>query len=261
MRMSDLKLPLSEFADWHGEVNGIEINAAINLPEYAPAEGISVHLGRIATIARFGRLAGVQFRTFSGDSETASSATIGGINFDGSATAVGVKTASIVRTKHTLEALSESGERYPRSVARIGINTNHPDIQTARVRTPEPWTRLLNKGMKTGLVAASKDQLLKPEMERRTGFGVSKTLDIGFYTLLVTIMPDVNMSDSGYFLPAYLAGVATIDASGISRRLAQIRPYNSYSKEKYPEKSFFSHLPIDRHLAVRVLSKLALVST
>lgn len=242
--MSKSTITLDNFAEWHGEVRGVEIHSFIPLPEYVPTTDIAIDLGRIATIARYGRLKSVRFGLY--DEEEKMSFSISGVNKDGAATATGAKSATVSRSNSELNR--ESGEGYvpfPRGTASIKVNARHPDLNDTVLRKPEPWATLLDKGMRGGLAEASRKQLLEPKLERRVYFGIHQAVTSfivgGYYAL--TQEPEV--------IPILCGMYALDDALGIGSRLgakARKMPFDDY------EHSVLKDLPLDRYAAARALT-------
>lgn len=171
--MSSERMDLATFSEFQGSLDGIEFANAINLPSYAPAEAIDVHIGRLATIAKFGRLCSLRIGTYSESSQV--SVAINGINADGSATASNVATKTDHRSSSELSNPYEDGSKFPRGVATIKINTGHDDLSHANVRQPQPWADLIAQGLRAGLIESTKNQLLKPVDKRRSTLIIDQT--------------------------------------------------------------------------------------
>lgn len=164
--MNGNKVSLERFANFHDEVKGVEIRSHLNLPEYVPASEAEVNIGRIATICRVGRLESVNFKLTDGESGGVS-AMVGGINPDGSATAIGGKSKSVARAVSEHVENDTESTRIPRGVARIRINTNHPDMDDKSLRDVNTWTEMIDKAMRQGLSESAHKQLIKSHMSDR----------------------------------------------------------------------------------------------
>ena len=186
--MSSERMDLATFSEFQGSLNGIEFANAINLPSYVPAEAIDVHIGRLATIAKVGRLCALRIGTYS--ESTQLSVAINGINADGSATASSVATKTAHRSSTALSNPHEDGSLFPRGVATIKINTGHDDLNQAKVRQPQPWADLVAKGLRAGLVEATKNQLLKPVDKRRSLLFIEQTLALNWVILCAAFEHD-----------------------------------------------------------------------
>jgi len=253
--MSKDTISFDNFAEWHGEVRGIELESQLALPDYAPTSDITVDLGRIATVARVGRLSSVHFNTY--DASVTHQIVLGGVGADGSATAAGAGAATVARSKAELKHEHDSLEKFPRSAAYVRINTSHPDMHGQRLRTPEPWANLLNKGMQDGLAKACRVQLTEPKLERRTEFAVDKLIDVIGFTVLTAVTPNLSVSDTPALLALYWPVAMSMDAMGLYKFVTN----KMYRRQRYSfsEKSFLAGIPYDRLALAKVLGSRTLV--
>lgn len=242
--MSKSEITLDNFTDWHGKVRGVEIRSFMPLPEYVPTTEININLGRVATLARIGRLESVRFSLYDEDQDV--SYGISGVNAGGSATASAVKVETANRTSNSVNRPSDDAFKYIRGRGQIKINASHPDMDNQVLRDTQPWVRLLDRSMREGLRDSGKKQLTEPKLERVAGFGVSKVFDgiIGGGYAAVFQAPE--------FIPIYMVWSALDDGLGMTRRLgAKIRkkPIEDY------EHSLLYHWPQDRVFALNAISR------
>ncbi len=257
--MSAEKLSLAELNSCHYETRGVEIMSSINLPEYAPVEDIFIDVNRIATLAKYGRLASINFMTYDGNHSANDNISIGSAYNDGTASASKTIAAVVSRATNDLNPTHERYERYPRSRATIRLNTSHPDIQTAKIRTPQPWATLLDEGIREGVIQASTKQLLRPSEERRFLFGFNIASKVGIAAAFSAVSTEFDPSDLPTILPIYLAGSAVLGTLGLNRAISKVMP--NTRNMSHPETSLFENLPIDRLMIVKALAQRTLVSS
>jgi hypothetical protein len=202
-----------------------------------------------------GRLASVHFGSF--DAYASQQVMVGGVESDGTATAVSAKTATAVRAKTSLEHTPEPQETFPRGHALVRVNTSHPDMQGVKLRSPEPWAALLNKGIQTGLKQAAHEQLTTPKLDRRATFTADKLLDVSGATLSVIVLPEFSLADMPFMLPAYMAVMGVLDVSGISRYVLSRMPRGK--EYDFAERSLVPGLPYDRRALAKLLGSRTLV--
>lgn len=202
--MSKNTVSLAQFSNFHDEVKGVEIRSYLDLPEYVPTSEAQVDIGRIATVSRIGRLESVNFKLFDGESNSGS-ATIAGINPDGSAVAAKVRSSAVARTSNELEVVDASPKNLPRGRAMIKINSNHPYMDDKPLRDMTPWSKMIDKGLRQGLQESTYNQLIKAHMGSRlveTGVG---SYNSGLFILLGLPLPIAVMSTSAVVLGASMA--------------------------------------------------------
>lgn len=163
--MSKNVISLERFSDFHDEVRGVEIRSHLNLPEYVPTSEAQVDIGRIATVSRIGRLESVNFKLFDGESG-GGSATIAGVNHDGSAVAAKVRSRSVARSVSDSYAHASRMD-FPKGLARIKVNSSHTDMDDKPLRDIEPWSELIDKGLRDGMKDSVRRQLLREHMPDR----------------------------------------------------------------------------------------------
>jgi hypothetical protein len=244
--MSKELVRLDDFMDWQGQARGVEIESHFSLPPYVPAEAINVDVSRIALLAKIGRVAGLSIGSYSEDSSVSYTAT--GINSDGSATAGAIKVAAASRSRSFLQKRANNARSFPRGEYALQLNLNHPDMDDKVLRSPKPWTNLLDKAIKDGLKDISKTQLTEPGRLRFAKFTAHNLIDLSCWTL------GADLAHAPYIVPLFL-GTRIIDeglgvSSGLSNFLLKRRGRESQDYEK----SFVLNYPIDRLLAVRALA-------
>lgn len=241
--MSKNSITLDNFLDWHGEVNGVEVRSYLPLPEYVPTQDIYINLGRIATLAKVGRLKSVKLGLYEEEQELSYS--IGSVDQSGTATAAAIKAGTISRSSSSINRNNENPLQFPRGGGIIKVNTNHPDMDDQVLRRPQPWAEILDKGFRDGLRNAGKKQLLEPKLERRVGFAVGKIFDSFFAGSMAwwTKSPDI--------VPLVYGISMMDDAAGLTQRLTNKilrKPLDDY------EHTLLRRLPMDRFLIVSALA-------
>lgn len=227
-------MSLETFADWQGTVNGVTIKSCLPLPEYVPMDQVSIDVGNIALMARWGRLATVKFGLYDESSKT--SAKVSGINSDGSATGVAMRTQSVPRAKGS-STNSADTQTYPPGFGLTYINTDHPDLDNAILRQPKPWADLLDRGVRSGLTQACRHQLLcsPGRIAYASANGAWDAIAVG---ALWSIFRD----------PALIYSVVAV------AKLSDVVGVGAMYKNDLLEKSLVPGYPIDRYIAVKGLA-------
>lgn len=157
---------LKRFSDFHDEVKGVEVRSFFDFPEYVPTTEAQVDIGRIATVCRIGRLESVNFKLTDGESDS-NSTTVVGINPDGSAVAGSIRSRSVARASSDGFAETDEHMNFPKGASRIKINANHPAMNDRPLRDIEPWSELVDKGLRQGLSKSVRKQLVKEHRSDR----------------------------------------------------------------------------------------------
>lgn len=240
--MSKNTIQLDNFAEWQGQVKGVEISSRIMLPEYVPTHEMSVDLGKIATIASLGRLQSLHINLYEEKQQT--NLSVSNIDAQGTATAGAAKAGTINRAQSSINSNHDRPLKFPRGDGVVRINVNHPDLDDKVLRSPKPWADLLDKGVRDGLATAGRKQLLEPKKERRYAFGVHKMIEVGMGATIAWATKEPSL------LPFYL-GVRSFDSlTGFSAVLYRTNRLDMV----YDERSAFLNLPIDRYFAVKALA-------
>ena len=248
--MSKTAIDLENFAEWHGSVDGVEMEAHLSLPSYIPAADIHVDLGRIARIGRTARFERISFSLYDESQDT--SASVSGINADGSAVATAVKVARATRARGTVGRWYIRGDQFQKGEAHVRINASHPDMDDQVLRDPEPWAKLLDKGVRDGLKKAGKAQLLEPARLRAKNALKRKAWD-GMVAAAATGISQ----DPGRF-PYIVGAFMVLDAiDPLTRIIRRVSPDQLID----PEYSLIMGYPIDRYLATTVLTRTARLVT
>lgn len=239
--MSKNTISFDNFADWHGEVSGVEFRSYMPLPEYVPTSELDVNLARIARLARIGRLASVQFGLYDEDSEV--SFAVGSMNADGSSTATAIKAGSVPRAKSKVDQ-PPMNEKYvfPPGHGQVRVNVAHPDLDDQVLREAKPWASLLDKGISDGLYNAGKQQMTNPRSRRCKGIGV-------FWGMYITLGAGVTLLTQDIYAALIVPGCAAVH--GIM--YPQID--KAMGNRQLAESSVLPFWPQDRILVLRALAK------
>lgn len=211
--MSRASIALSNFADFRGQVQGVNITANVPLEPYLSDGEINIHLGRIARAANFARIRSVEFSRYS-QSEDPVSVGIAGIS--GKDTAIAALTATggaVRRIDPELDIPLPIGWLISKSRLSVGINFGHEDTKKAPVREAGPWARYLDTTISEGLRWGSHQSLLRRDMAGRAVLATAAT---------VTPAQELIVNGgAGEAALIYGAGVAfyTVLASGIARAM------------------------------------------
>lgn len=143
----------------------------VAVPDYVPAEQISVNVPLLGRIARLGGIGHLRVGSYDGD-RTKTEAEVSSLAPDGSSTA----SMKAVSTKAQLVDSDVSNgsqrSRFPYSEywwadAQIRVNSSELGdkmMETARnggsVRDPKPWARFLDKSLRQGISHSTREQLL-----------------------------------------------------------------------------------------------------
>lgn len=239
--MSKHKITLDNFTDWHGEVNGIELESYLPLPDYVPTNELEVNLGRIARLAQVGRLASVQFGLYS--EECSGTFGVRSINSDGSSTAAAVKTSSPARAKSEADSPFQNEQYiFPPGHGLVKVNVSHPDLDDQVLREAKPWARLLQRGMSDGIYHAGKKQMTSYRDIRYKAAGMlwGGYSAIGGGVALLT--QDINT--------LVIVPVCSSAHGVIYPQIDKVT-----GKQQLAETSLLPFWPQDRILALRLLSK------
>jgi hypothetical protein len=166
---------LAEFAEFQGEIGGIEIASALPLEPYIPGDEININLGRIARAASAAHLGSVEFGRYTRTKDQISP-DVANVHDDGSATASLAATAS--RSPRTEPSVHIPGlvELWNEGDASIKINFGHPDLDDAKVREAKPWAQLIDKAISEGLRWAGNRKLVHTQLDARAFVGTGCTL-------------------------------------------------------------------------------------
>lgn len=184
--MSKNTITLDNFADFQGEVHGIEIQSNLPFDPYVPSTEINVHLGRIARVAKLGHLGSVAFRRYSEQS----SVTLGvdSISDDGSATASFSASASKAPRINTgIDTNKDAAPWVSKGHGIIKLNLGHDDLSEINLREAQPWSNYLDRGIREGLRSSSTKKLLDQPLRRG-----AITVIWGGIPLVRTLIGDVS---------------------------------------------------------------------
>lgn len=226
--MSKETITLDNFAEWDGEVHGVEIQSALPLEKYVPGPEITVNIGRIARIARVSRLETLSFRGYS--ERESISVGVSSLNEDGSATATLSASAAVSRT----DSLVQSTPLFPmpeRGRGGIRINFSHPDLNDVNLRDARPWANHLDSSIKEGLRNCANKQLFSNYGPwRALGLAIDRTSWGGLVALS-------GPSD-----------IKTLIGTSIGAQVLTTLGYNALgrSQREDPEYSLVPYLPLDR---------------
>jgi hypothetical protein len=220
-------ITLDNFADWHGEVGGVEIDSNLPFEPYVPAEAIDVHLGRIARAARMSHL---NYLAIGAHAESSFSMPgVASVDRDGSATM----------------AMSDSTDRTPRGrsaaeyVAPFMFNKGRGDISInfaqddfeGNLRDPSLWAKVMDLSIRDQLREAGKKKLLRPADLRVSGFAIC------------TVAGSIGLG----ILNHNLAAGYTIDVlgmNGLMQAAKHLMPAEAQAND--PETTLLPMLPLDR---------------
>lgn len=228
--MSKETVTLDNFADWHGEVHGVEIKSALPLESYVPSGDINIHLGRIARAARFGHLGSVTFTGYSERSFTAPG--VSTLNEDGSATAA-FSAVAIRAPRGRSDVNTVAPFMFNRGTANVKINFDQEGI-AGNFRDPNLWAGILDLSIKEELRASSQKKLLNPKGARLAGGMLSIALPVTIATLAGTGLVE--------FAKAY--GEELVVVNGFMQAAAHFMPEEA--EANHPEITFLPFLPLDR---------------
>lgn len=174
-------ITLDNFADFHGEVSGVEIRSHLPMEPYVPGTEINVNLGRIARSAHLGRLGSIAFRRYS--EQTQVTPGVDSVSEDGSATASFSASASKTpRIDSTIEPYRMLLPVANKGTGVIKINMGHKDMDDARLRDAEPWAHFLDRATSEGLRGCAKSKLLSRPAIRAVAYGLG-SIPIGLTAL------------------------------------------------------------------------------
>ncbi len=161
--MSKETITLDNFADFHGEVHGVEIKSNLPLEPYVPSSEINVHLGRIGRAAHFGHLGSLAFRRYSEqDSITPG---VDSVSEDGSATAS--FSASASKAPRIDPAVNiHSSPLFNKGSGTVKINLGHEDLNDINLREAKLWANYLDTTMGESIRACSNRKLLSSKTQR-----------------------------------------------------------------------------------------------
>lgn len=245
--MSKEKVSLEEFAAWEGESRDVRIHSFIPLPEYVPTDRVMVDIGRIATLARLGRLEAVNIGLY--EEQQNIQYVINGVSGDGHATAAGIRAAAATRADSSVAPGYRPHLEFPPGRATIRINVAHPDLDHQILRRPQPWARLLDRGLREGLSKAARQQLLEPRQERITNLR-RQAIGEGIGLAACTAFGAAVFKDVGgdlFFLGWTALDHLTGATPSVMRRILHIHD------EKY-ERALIRFMPYDRAMAVRAVA-------
>lgn len=167
--MSKETVTLDNFADFQGEVHGVEIQSNLPFDSYVPSTEIDVNLGRIARAAKFGHLGSIAFKRYSEQSSIIP--VVDSVSEDGSATASFSATASKTpRIDSSL--LSQNTGIYDKGSGTVKINFGHDDLANINVREAKPWADYLDTTIGAGLRSCSNRKLFSSRAYRALMTGI-----------------------------------------------------------------------------------------
>jgi hypothetical protein len=152
-------ITLDNFADFHGEVNGVEIQSNLPFESYVPTTEIDVNIGRIARAARIGHLGSIAFRRYS--EQTSITPGIDSVSDNGSATASFSVTASKAPRIDPSLNPRRGSVLYTKGDGTVKINFGHDDLNDISLREAKPWAHYLDKTLSESLRACGNRQLMK----------------------------------------------------------------------------------------------------
>lgn len=241
--MSKNSITFDNFMDFQGELAGVEVRSYMPLPSYAPTSEINVDLGRMARMARLGRIDRVRFGLY--DETEEMNMMVGGVGRDGTASAVGAKSGAATRSISEINRDSSEMSAFPRGSASIKINASHPDLEDEVLREPEPWAKLLDKGMRVGLASASRKQLLEPTLQRTFVLGVDKSISAFWGGVNALAFQEPAM------IPVAIGFFSLLECTKLDNFITR----RSGKPDQDKEHSLFRYMPIDRYAVVEALVK------
>ncbi len=135
-------ISLDNFAEWSGEVNGVEIDSRLPLSEHVPASEIDVDLGRIGRLVSFGRLQRLEFR-FDGEDQ-AMAFSVDEADQNGATNTAASKAPTVIGLKEAT---------FPRGNGLVRVDGA---LNNELLGNPKAWANLFDKEIKDGLKNASR---------------------------------------------------------------------------------------------------------
>jgi hypothetical protein len=178
----------------------------VSLPEFVPTSSIGINVHRIERLAQVGGVGHVLVDMKDGDS-TSYQGGVDSVGVDGSATA-SMRVAKHAASLSNAEVSPFTNNNSPLiSYAEYKWGNGHITINATELgnrindkdslRSPEPWSRLLNKAILHGLTQASREQLLGdvPIFSKFTfGLAVGFTFFINHFGINSELLPDALTS-------------------------------------------------------------------
>lgn len=251
--MSKNTISLEEFqAGYVTEVRGVQISSNLNFLPYAPTDQVAVDLGRIARIAKIGRLNEVEIGQYHEQDETYQP-TVSGLDDNGTATASqsGLRRAQLDRSK--IEDVEGVKSIMLRGHTDIKINFAHPDISESNPRDPKNWSKVIDLAIKDALKVSSARQLFTSSPLVRSWVISLSSFRTATSGDVFAQIPKEVIFNAGMLVFCSLLEYLLINMNNRSGVYTDEK-YEKLMKKISPEYSIVPFLPIDRFLAVTALT-------
>lgn len=158
-------ITLDNFADFHGEVNGVEITSILPLEPYVPSDEIAIDLGRVSRAARFGHLNSLTFRRYT--EQFTVTPGVDSMSEEGSATASFSATNAGTSPRGDSSVDPKKTFVFDKGSGTVKINLGHEDLNDVNLREAKPWASYLDTAISEGLRSSSNRKLLGATLDDR----------------------------------------------------------------------------------------------